>query len=142
MADILKHQEPQLLLEPKPSKCLLRMLILVHGLGVVACLISDLPVILKSTLPALICLHFYVVARHINSVQYKVRHSDAFAWEVWEKDGFEPVRVLSSTVVTDFAVFLHIKRENATRRSIVILNDALSKDAYRALVIRLKTTVT
>lgn len=136
-----KLQEPPLLLELKPSERLKRLLVSVHGLALAASLISYLPVVFKVVLLVIICSHLYFAVKHLNRVCCKIRHSEGFAWEVWAGNGFESVQILNSTVITLFAVILHFKRENARKQAILILNDALSKDAYRHLIVRLKTTV-
>jgi len=135
-----QHDQP-LLLELKPSECLKRILVLAHGLALAACAISYLPLVTKFAVPAVICLHLYFVIRHSNKEQYIIKHSEAYAWQVWGEDDFEPVQILNSTVITTFAVFLHIKREKADKQTILVLSDALSEDAYRQLIVRLKSTV-
>jgi Membrane-bound toxin component of toxin-antitoxin system len=137
-----KHDEPPLLLKLKPSERLQRMLILAHGLALAACAISYLPLVFKLALAAVIGLHLYFEVKHLTSGQYKIKYSEASAWEVADENDFESVQILPSTVVTTFAVFLHIKRENADKQTILVLSDALSKDAYRQLIVKLKTTAT
>lgn len=136
-----KQLDLPLLLEPKPSLYLKRMLVLAHGLALLACAISYLPIGFKATLAAVICLHLFLVVRNLNSTQHTIKHSEAFAWQVWGEHGFEPVEILYSTVITTFAVFLHIKRENADKQTILVLSDTLPEDVYRHLIIRLRTTV-
>ena len=118
------------------------MLVSVHGLALVACAISYIPIVFKLAGLAVIGVHLYIVIKHFNGGHLTIRHSEAFAWEVWGENGFESVQILHSTVVSLFAVILHIKRKTAPKQAILVLSDALSEDAYRHLIVRLKTTVT
>ena len=137
-----KHYELPLLLELKPSKRLIRMLVSAHGLALVACAISYIPMAFKLAGLAVIGVHLYIAIKHFNREHFKIRHSEAFAWEVQGENGFESVQILHSTVISLFAVILHIKRKTAPKQTILVLSDALSEDAYRHLIVKLKTTVT
>ena len=136
-----KQQELPLLLELKPSERLKRLLVSVHGLALAASLISYVPAVFKAVLLVVIGSHLYFAIKHQNRICCKIRHCEGFAWEMWDGNSFQPVQILNSTVITLFAVILHFKRENAGKQAILILNDALSKDAYRHMIVRLKTTV-
>lgn len=65
--------------------------------------------------------------------------------------GLEPVRILPSTVVTKYALFLHIENQqkpslnkpaltNITKKALLIPADSLADDEYRSLIAKLVST--
>ncbi|TRW94738.1 protein YgfX [Candidatus Methylobacter oryzae] len=133
-----KKLEPSLLLELKPSQRLKQLLVAMHALTLGASIVNALPVTVKLLLLIAICIHFYFSIKHLESEPYTIKHTDALGWEVSGGSDFKPVQILDSTVITTFAIFLHFTGD-AHKRSLLILNDALSKDDYRRLIVRLKT---
>ncbi|WAK00412.1 protein YgfX [Methylobacter sp. YRD-M1] len=136
-----KKYDPSLLLELKPSKRLKRLLILAHVLALGACLANALPLVIRLALSAGIGLHLGVVIRHLNDPRQIIKYTEASGWEIMDGDDFEPVRIISSTVITVYVIFLHVIRQNAGKKTIIVLNDALSEDDYRFLIVKLRTTV-
>ncbi len=136
--NLTKKTEPTLLLELKPSKQLKRLLVAMHVLALGASTICVLPMTVKLALLTAICLHFQFIVERLKTALYKIKHSEALGWEVADGNDFESVQILNSTVITLFAIFLHFTK-NAHKRSVLIVNDALSEDDYRRLIVRLKT---
>lgn len=136
-----KKYDPSLLLELKPSKRLKRLLISAHVLALGACLANVLPLAIKLGLLAGICLHLGVVIKHLNEFRQIIKYTEASGWEILEGNDFEPVRIINSTVITAYVIFLHVIRQNAGKKTIIVLNDALSDDDYRFLIVKLRTTV-
>ncbi|HEY8218914.1 MAG TPA: protein YgfX [Methylobacter sp.] len=132
-----KHESP-LLVELNPSIQLKRLLIIMHLLALASSIANALPVIVKLALVIGIALHFYFILTRLKSEQYAIRHSEASGWEIASGKDFKPVQILNSTVITLFAIFLHFDK-NAHKQSVLIVNDALSEDDYRRLIVRLKT---
>ncbi len=132
-----KHDLP-LLLELKPSQRLKLLLVVMHGLALAASIANALPVAVKLALLAGLCLHFWFVIKRFKSEQRIIKHSDALGWEVSYGNDFESIQILNSTVITVFAIFLHFKN-SAGKQSMLIVNDALTEDDYRRLIVRLKT---
>jgi len=133
-----KHEHP-LLVELKPSRKLKRLLAVMHLLVLGSSFANALPIAVKLTLLTGICLHFEFTVRRCKNEQYKIKQSETSGWEISNGNDFESVQILDSTVITVFAIFLHFKK-NAGKQSILIVNDALSEDDYRRLIVRLKTT--
>jgi hypothetical protein len=135
-----KKYDPSLLLELKPSKRLKQLLIFAHVLALGACLANALPLAIKLGLSAGICLHFGGVIRHLNNPRQIIKYTEASGWEILEGNDFEPVRIINSTVITVYVIFLHVIRQSAGKKTIIVLKDALSKDDYRFLIVKLRTT--
>ncbi|MGZ4956916.1 MAG: protein YgfX [Methylobacter sp.] len=133
-----KKHEPTLLLELKPSKKLKRLLVVIHLLALGSCIANALPVAVKLALLTGIWLHFEFTVKRLKFEQCKIKHTETSGWEVSDGNGFEQVRILDSTVITIFAIFLHFNN-NADKQSVLIVNDALSEDDYRRFIVRLKT---
>ncbi|CAA9890836.1 conserved hypothetical protein [Candidatus Methylobacter favarea] len=113
-----------------------------HVLALGACIMNDLPLTVRFGLLAGIVLHLGFVLNCLKTERYKIRHTEAFGWEISVGKDFNPVIILNSTVITIFAIWLHIKRQNADKQAILVLNDALSEDDYRRLIVMLKTSIT
>ena len=133
-----KKLEPSLLLELKPSQRLKQLLVVMHALALGASIANALPIAVKLLLLTGICIHFRFTIKGLEKKQYKIKHTEALAWEIADGNDFKPIQVLNSTVITVFAVFLHFT-DNTHKQSVLIVNDALSEDDYRRLIVRLKT---
>ncbi|MGZ5621017.1 MAG: protein YgfX [Methylobacter sp.] len=132
-----KH-EPLLLVELKPSQQLKRFLVVMHVLAFGSSIANALPIIVKLALLIGICMHLLFMNKCLKNERYQIKHTDAASWEISSGDDFKPIQILSSTVITTFAVFLHFT-DNAHKQSALIVNDALSEDDYRRFIVRLKT---
>lgn len=133
-----KKHEPSLLVELKSSKRLKRLLIVMHVLALGSSIASALPIAVKLTLSAGVCLHFGYTVKRLTSKPCIIKHTEEFDWEISDGNDFESIQILNSTVTTVFAIFLHFNK-NAHKQSLLILNDALTEDDYRRLIVRLKT---
>lgn len=136
-----KKYDPSLLLELKPSERLKRLLISAHVLALIASLANALPLAVKLGLFAGICLNLRVAVRHVNHSRQTIKYTDTSGWEILEYNDFEPALILTSTVITVHAIFLHVARQNGGKKTIIVLNDALSEDDYRSFIVKLRTTV-
>ncbi len=132
-----KH-EPSLLVELKSSKRLKWLLIVMHALALGSSIANTLPMTVKLALLTGICMHLRFVISRLKNEQYKIKHTEALGWEVSNGNDFKSIQILNSTVVTLYAIFLHFNK-NAHKQSVLIVNDALSEDNYRRLIVRLKT---
>jgi toxin CptA len=99
---------------------------------------NALPITVKLLLLTGICIHFFFMIKRLESEQYKIKHTEALGWEIAGSNDFKSIQVLNSTVITVFAIFLHFT-DNTHKQSVLIVNDALSEDDYRRLIVRLKT---
>ncbi len=148
---MLNKYEPPLCLNPKPSEGLNRILIVARLLALVACLANALPLEVQAALFVITYFYFEAVIKRLNNQHYAIQYSTASGWEFSTCGGdFEKVQVLASSVVTKYALFLHIEsRQNslnkialksATKKTALILADTLSEDEYRCLIVKLITT--
>jgi hypothetical protein len=136
-----KKYDPSLLLELKPSERLRRLLISAHVLALIASLANALPLAVKLGLFSGICLNLRVAVRHVNHSRQTIKYTEASGWEILEYNDFEPALILNSTVITVHAIFLHVVRLSGGKKTIIVLNDALSEDDYRSFIVKLRTTV-
>lgn len=133
-----KRHEPSLLVELKPSKRLKQLLVVIHLLALGSSIANALPVVVKLILTVGISMHLWFTIKRLPSKQYNIKHTEAFGWEISDGSDFESIQILNSTVTTVFAIFLHFNK-NTPKQSLLIINDALSENDYRRLIVRLKT---
>jgi toxin CptA len=144
---MLKKFEPPLILKLKPSKRLKRISVAAHLLALAAGWANALPTIYKIALATAIVAHLYVAVKRLNKRQTEIKYTDASGWEIADDNEFESVTILNSTVLTIYAIWLHVKRHaifgffGRANRAILIASDALAEDDYRRLIVKLKTTV-
>lgn len=134
-----KKTEPTLRVELKPSVRLKQLLVVMHALALASSIANALPIAVKLALLTGICVHLRFITKRVKNQRYSIKQSEAFGWELSVGNGFEQIQILDSTVITTFAIFLHFNRD-AKKRSVLIMNDALSEDDYRRLIVRLKTS--
>ncbi len=133
-----RRHEPPLLLKTKPSDRLKQLLFVMHVLALGSSIANALPIMAKLALLAGIGLHLWFTLNRLKNEQLTIKHTEALGWEISDSNDFKPIQILNSTVITTFAIFLHFT-DDAHKRSLLILNDALSEDDYRRLIVRLKT---
>jgi len=144
---VFKKFEPPLLLQLKPSTRLRQVIAAAHGLALAAAWANGLPVIYKMVLSTGLFVHFYHALKRLDKPQPTIQYTEASGWELADNDEFEPVSIRNSTVLTIYAIWLHVKRRNTSgcfdkaERNILIVSDALDEDDYRRLIVKLKTTV-
>ena len=118
-----------------------------HIFALSAAVLNAAPLALKLLVGALVAANFYVALKKINTARPIVRYSEASGWEIADNGDFEAVGILNSTVLSRFAVWLHAekRRHNGflgkTKKSLLIMDDALSDEDFRRLIVKLKTTV-
>jgi hypothetical protein len=109
-----------------------------HGLALIACLISALSwpgkLLLSLTLP----VHLFFAVRNIDRQHVTIRYQEGSGWHIDDKQ----VTILSSTVLTPFAVWLHFKPELARKNALLILKDAMPDTEFRRLIVKLKISAT
>ncbi|MDP2903583.1 MAG: hypothetical protein Q8N96_10825 [Methylovulum sp.] len=149
---MFKKKESPLCLNPKPSGRLKRIIVVVRMLALAACLSNALPITVKGFLFAMTYVCFAELVKRLKNGHYAIKYSDASGWEFSTCKGcFEDVRILPSTVVTKYALFLHIESrqknplnntalKGTNKKTALILADTLSDDEYRCLIVKLITT--
>ncbi len=133
-----KKPELPLFIEVKSSRRLQQWLVFFHGLALGASIANALPIGVKLALLCAICSHFFWLRRRLKNQQLIIKQSDALGWEISDGTEFKAVEIVNSTVITVFALFLHVK-DSTRKQSLLIVNDALSDEDYRRLIVRLKT---
>lgn len=138
-----------------PSGRLKWLLIVVHFLALCACFGNALPIAAQSVLAIALAAHCWWLAKRPLTWQ-TVGYSAASGWEMTRSDGVVAVRILPGTVVTAFALFLHVeiqanhahiisssvfyRLKPKNRPTLLLLPDSLKHDSYRNLVVKLKTS--
>jgi hypothetical protein len=140
MVNALKKRDSPLQLAVQPSGRLKRGIIAVHLLVWVACMASELVVVVKVTLTGLVGWYYRYSLQRLSNDNWIIKHSDTFGWQVVVDGKCASIYILDSSVITTFAIFLHFKYQNGVRCNSVIVNDALAPDDYRQLIVRLKTS--
>lgn len=140
----------------KPSKRLKKWLITVHLLALFTSFANALPVMVQSLLAVALLFHFYGMMLRWGEFSHTLRYSEALGWEMAVSGEFVAVRILPTTVITTFALFLHIEIVDSNthinhfsvfdairyknRQALLLLPDSLEEDGYRSLVVNVKTT--
>jgi len=139
--------ESDLLLTLKPSKRLKKMVVFIHTVALGASMANALAFAIKISLFAIICINLWLSIRRLNLESYTIKHTEALGWEVSEGCEFASIEILKSTVFTTVALFLHFKYDSQVqswkpghKKTLLVLNDALTEEDYRFLIVRLKTT--
>lgn len=140
----------------KPSKCLDYCLVVVHVLAICACFANALPIMVQDLLTFALVVHGYCLLKQCRRDCPRFRFTDAQGWEMAESGRFVPVHILPDTVLSTFALFLHIEIQgNRThihpfsaffhvrhpkKLALLLLPDSFAPDCYRAFIVKLKTT--
>jgi len=136
-----------LLLTCHPSKLLRRIVVFLYLLALVASIANGLNLFIKMSLFILIVLYFRIGVRRLNDINYRIKYSDALGWALSEGEEFVTIDIIRSTVITTQMLFLHFNyASNHSKRlfnkqTLLILNDQLTVEDYRSLVVKLKITV-
>lgn len=109
-----------------------------YALALAASLANALPIAVKLVLLTGIGINLRFIIKQVKDKHYLIKQSEGLGWELTDGDDFKPIQILNSTVITRFAIFLHFI-DQAKKQSLLIVNDALSDDDYRRLIVRLKT---
>jgi len=142
-----QHTEPALLLTIKPSHHLKALIIIIHVLALGASIANDLDLAFKLGLITVISLQGWLTIKRLKNEAYTIKYTEALGWQLSKDQDLVSIEILNSTIVTTFAIFLHYKERSPSnfktpraKRTRLILNDALSDDDYRCLLVKLKIT--
>ena len=124
--------------ELQASKRLFQIVMLIHGLALIASMLNSLPLFIKLLVFSAVAVHgYFAFKRSQTQPCLSIEHSET-GWRVLEME----VEILPTTVISTLAIFLHFKTNENTKQNLVIFNDALSSEDYRNLLVRLKITAT
>ncbi len=140
----------------RPSGRLKKVLVFAHLLALCASFANALPLLVQGLVALALAAHYRLAVAGGKFKWQTLRYSEALGWEMANSDRFVAVRILPDTVITIFALFLHIEiQDNDThinrsnvfngiklkdRHTLLILPDSLGRDGYRGLVVKLRTT--
>lgn len=113
---------------------------------------NALPIVVKGILLAMTYACFAKLAKRLKNERYTIKYTDTLGWAFsMGEEGLECVNILPSTVVTKYALFLHVASQQASSwnepakrrihtKAVLIPADSLSDDEYRCLIVKLVTT--
>ena len=137
-----------LLVECTASKRLLRVVWFLHIIVLLAIIFNGLAVLVKLILGLLVLVHLKFALRPTQNSHTSIRYSESRGWEFLVDNVSKPVDVLKSTVITTQVVFLHFNDKSLSqgltwqrKRVFLLLNDMLSEQDYRHLVVKVRMTV-
>ena len=148
-----QHSLP-LLLTAKPSLRLKYIRQALYLFALIACLDNSLPESYRIILLLLIVTNYFFMINRHKDQQCVIQYDDVNGWQIKIDNQLLSVKILPSTLINNYALFLHLEIvENSThiqsivdsllgrnKKSIVIMSDSLSNDDYRQLIVKLKTT--
>lgn len=118
----------------KPSKFLQRFNLVVHFLALMGNLLTPIPWYLKLCLALLIAGDYWLNYRNLKHEARQIHFSEKLGWQVSDNNLYKNIKLLPSTVITTWLVFLHTKELGP----ILIAKDMLNNDAFRRLIVKLR----
>lgn len=115
-------------------------LCLLHTIAFVPVYLSAIVFIYKAILSGSIVFSlFFYLKQEIKKPNFTIRHNLKTGWEIADQNNyFQSIEILPSTVLTPYAIVLHIKQQNRKKQTILIFKDALKNDEFRKLMVELK----
>lgn len=137
-----------LVLSIKPSMNLRKLMVFIHGLAFVASMINTMVFSIKISLYVLVSIHCWITLKRLSRLSHVIKYTEALGWQLSEGQDFVPIDILNSTVITTKVLFLHFNCRSqgnftkpASKKTLLVLNDALAEEDYRYLIVKLKMTV-
>ncbi|PPD35688.1 MAG: hypothetical protein CTY19_01165 [Methylomonas sp.] len=125
--------------EIKPSHQHEKLFDLLHLLAILACSLSSLIPGYKVALVCLIIMLRLIANRRWHHNSFQLRFTHFSGWEMaFGHNDYRKVKILDTTVVTPFVIFLHFQAQNQPASALLVMKDSLSKDDFRRLIVRLK----
>ncbi|MCF7987969.1 MAG: hypothetical protein K9L60_10415 [Methylovulum sp.] len=140
---MLNTIEPPLCFNFVPSVWLNRLVLVIFALALFACLANSLPLLVKVSLAVLTVGYFVSLRQRLKKRQFTFRYTDTKSWAFSETEEFVSIEILPSSVVTNYAVFLHFKtlgEAASTQSAVLLVADSLTDEAYRTFIVKLLTT--
>ncbi len=137
---MLKQQEQLFQIEVRSSIIQIYFIYIIHALAVFSCLVAVVPMVIKIVLPVGVLLHLmFTLHQKAKLTGSKLQYSSSQAWQLsMVGNNFDPIEILSSTVITPLAIFLHFKKQSGKKQSMLIFKDAISSEAFRKLTVELR----
>lgn len=88
----------------------------------------------------MILLNLLIYIRHeIKFQEFYIRYNQKFGWQLsFSENDFYTVKILPTTVITPYLIFLHSKSPARKKQFIPICKDSLTAEEYRKLIVSLK----
>jgi membrane-bound toxin of toxin-antitoxin system len=139
---LLSENHNSFLLEPATSRFFAVIIIVVHGLAIIASIVNVLPFTLKLTLNIAVCFNliFMLQQYYFTAKNFSLRYSAGQGWQFATGKDFYPIEILPTTVITRFVTILHFKGQDGEKWAILIFSDAVTAENYRKLKVQLKIT--
>ncbi len=118
----------------KPSRIFQRLNLCLHLIAFSACLANALSIQLKLLISVLVIVSFIGTRRTLNSESRIIKLTDKSGWGLISQNSNDAIEILGSSVITTFAIFLHLKN----KVPLVIFHDAMNEEAFRQLIVKLK----
>jgi len=137
---LLQNKAQSFQIEVKSSTIQVAFIYIIHALAVYSCLIAVVPMVMKMVLPVGVLLHLMLILHQKAKLTgLKLQYSPSQAWQLAiVGNNFDPIKILSSTVTTPLAIFLHFKKQSGKKQSMLIFKDAISSEAFRKLTVELR----
>ena len=123
----------------QPSKGLRCVLIGLYVLTLIACFLNALPLIVKIGLACFCLLQGFSTLKKLARENWQLDYDEENGWQKIEAARLQKIRILSSTVISRYCIFLHYQCENQKHYR-VIFKDAIVKNIndFRQLIVTLK----
>lgn len=123
-----------------PSRWIFYLGVIAHGLGLIACFLIGVALIVKGCIFLMVLLSLCREVYSFKPQQWaQLKYSGVKGWS-YGKMGQEltPIAILSSTVITTRLVIIYALNEKQQWQAIVIGDDSLASDSFRQLRVNLK----
>ncbi len=129
-------QHTTVIIDLKPSGNLSRLNTALHLLAVGAGIANALPTPIKLAIIIMILANFILTGRDLKLESRKICYSGKGGWKIITGNETDMIEILSSTVISTWIIFLHIK----AKKPIIIFHDAMDEKNFRQLIVMLKMT--
>ena len=113
-----------------------------HALAILSVMLNSLAWMYKVILIVLLLVSLWdCLKQEIGRKGFSVRFNALLGWEVaWLGNDFCAATLLKSTVVTPYLIILHFKMLDNRKHAALIVKDAMTKNEYRQLLVKLKVS--
>ena len=137
---MLSQNETSLLLEPEASRYFAVIIVVVHGLAIIAGIVNVLPFAVKLPLIMAVCFSLIKLLRqyYFSPQNFRISYSGSRGWQFATANDYYPIEILGTTVITNLVTILHFKGQDGKKWTILVFSDAVTAEDYRKLKVQLK----
>ncbi len=116
--------------------------LVLHALAILSVMLNSLAWIYKVILIALLLMSLWdCLKQDIGRKDFSVRFNPLLGWEIARSgNDFCAATLLKSTVITPYLIILHFKMLDNRKHAALIVKDAMTKNEYRQLLVKLKVS--